>query len=113
MSLYTVNLEQGMPTTQQARMKLDQALRTARSRGSKVVKAIHGYGSSGKGGAIKQDVRGYLTGQKASRKIRAFVQGDDFSPFDPSAREILAACPELSRDRDYARGNPGITLILL
>jgi len=113
MPLTILNLEQGMPTVETARMRLEQGLRTARARCVKVVKVIHGYGSSGRGGAIKQDVLKVLAGKKRANEIRGFVAGEDFSPFDQTAREIIDKCPELRNDRDYTRGNHGITVILV
>lgn len=113
MHCITINLEQGMPTVEQARIKLDQALRTAKARRTEALKIIHGYGSSGKGGAIKRDVHTYLAGKQRAGYIRGFVPGERFSPFDPSARAILSACPALARDRDYSKGNDGITIVLL
>jgi Uncharacterized protein conserved in bacteria len=111
--LYIVNLENGMPTVLQARQLLEQALRTARARRCPAIKIIHGYGSSGKGGAIKRDVLSLLAQKKHSGQIRCFVPGGDFSPFSASARTILDACPALAKDRDYNRGNDGITIVLL
>ena len=113
MPLTILNLEQGMPTVETARRRLEQGLRTARARRVAAVKIIHGYGSSGKGGKIKQDVRQALTQKKRANEIRDFVSGEDFSPFDPSARAILDQCPELRNDRDYTRGNHGITIVLV
>lgn len=113
MNQTVVNLEQGMPTVEAARIKLDQALRTAKARRLVTMKIIHGYGSSGKGGAIKRDVQSFLAGKKRAGLIRGFVPGERFSPFDPAARAILDACPALSRDSDYSRGNDGITIVLL
>lgn len=109
----TINLEQGMPTVEQARIKLEQALRSAKARHMTTLKVIHGYGSSGKGGAIKRDVQSVLAGKLRSGQIRGFVPGERFSPFDPAARALLDRCPELSRDKDYSRGNDGITIVLL
>ncbi|MCL2034735.1 MAG: Smr/MutS family protein [Oscillospiraceae bacterium] len=113
MPLTILNLEQGMPTVETARMRLEQGIRTARARRLSVIKIIHGYGSSGKGGAIKKDVRKVLTRKLAAKEIRGFVAGEDFSPFDPVAREIIDKCPEIRGDRDYTRGNHGITIVLI
>ena len=52
-----VNLEAGMPTVATAKSLLSQALRTAKATGTHLVKLIHGYGSTGKGGAIRSAVR--------------------------------------------------------
>lgn len=111
MSITVVNLEQGMPSVESARIKLDQALRNAKARRITAVKIIHGYGSTGKGGAIKSDVQLFLTGKLRSGYIRGFVPGEKFSPFDASARAMLALCPALARERDYSRNNHGITIV--
>ncbi|GHU80618.1 hypothetical protein FACS1894191_6280 [Clostridia bacterium] len=102
-----------MPTVENARAKLEQALRTAKARRYSAMKIIHGYGSSGRGGAIKKDVRSLLAGKRQSKAIREYVGGESFTPFDAAARSIVASCPELVRDRDYSRGNDGITIVLL
>ena len=113
LDLVTINLEQGMPTVAVARQRLEQALRTARARKTHTLKIIHGYGSSGRGGAIKRDVQQFLSAKLNSKEIRAFAAGENFSPFDASARKIIDACPELRHDRDYSRGNDGITIVLI
>ncbi len=102
-----------MPTVEAARIRLDQALRTAKARRQIAIKIIHGYGSSGKGGAIKRDVHTVLAQKHRAGTIQAFVPGESFSPFDPSARQIVTACPSLTKDRDYSRSNHGITIVLL
>ena len=113
MNCYRINLEEGMPTVENARIKLDQALRTAKARRYDTLKIIHGYGSSGKGGAIKRDVQSFLSGKKRARTIRGFVPGENFSPFHEEARKMVDLCPDLTRDSDYSRGNDGITMVLL
>ena len=113
MRCYLINLEEGMPTVASARVRLDQALRTAKARRYDVMKIIHGYGSSGRGGAIKSDVLTFLAEKCRSSAVRAYVAGGDFSPFSPDSRKITAAFPELLKDSDYARGNDGITIVLL
>lgn len=113
MPFTVLNIEQGMPTVETARQRLEQGLRTARARRVAVLKIIHGYGSTGKGGAIKRDVLQVLRRKLGEKEIRGFVAGEDFSPFDPSARAILDKCPELRYDRDYTKGNHGITMVLI
>lgn len=113
MKLYTANIEKGMPTVAQARIRLDQALRTARSQRYTVLKIIHGYGSSGKGGAIKKDVHIVLQEQKKQGRVRYFVSGENFSPFDAETRSILDTYPVLRKDKDYSRGNAGVTIVVL
>lgn len=113
MNLFRINLEEGMPTVENAHIKLEQALRTAKARRYDAMKIIHGYGSTGKGGAIKQDVQRFLARQKQAGAIKNFVPGGDFSPFDANARSMIDRCPDLAKDSDYSRGNDGVTLVLL
>ena len=108
MECQIVNLEAGMPTVDMARTHLNMTLRSAKANRVKVLKLIHGYGSSGKGGAIRADVLAQLAQKKRAGQIKEFVRGEDFSPFDSAARAIIAACPSLSRDIDYSRANHGI-----
>ena len=74
---------------------------------------IHGYGSSGKGGVIRLDVRKQLAQKKQAGEIADFVPGEDFSPFNATARRMVELVPALRKDRDFSRMNPGITLVLL
>ena len=113
MKLYIINLELGMPTVAIARQNLNQQLRTARAAGCRVVKLIHGYGSTGRGGAIKADTLRSLESKRAAGQIKAFVVGEDFSPFNATARAMLDLCPVLRRDPDLTRQNHGITMVLL
>ena len=48
-----LNLELGWPTVDQALRRLDAELEAARKMNTPLMKLIHGYGSSGKGGRIR------------------------------------------------------------
>lgn len=113
MKVHVVNLEYGMPTVEQARIRLEQALRTARSQKYSVLKLIHGYGSTGKGGKIKQDVQIFLSEQKEKGNIKEYVCGDSFSPFNEATRNILKLYPKIYKDKDYSKGNAGITIVIM
>ncbi len=113
MSCLIINLESGLPAVDVALSRLSQGLRSAKASRTKAVKVIHGYGSGGTGGAIKAGLHRFLTEKKRAGYISDFVRGEDFSPFSSSARQALLKCPFLTRDQDYAKGNPGITIIVL
>ncbi len=113
MAYRTVNLEQGMPTAAQAVPLLEQALRSAKAYRCPVIKIIHGYGSSGRGGVLRTRLRQELAAKRAAGQIKEFVPGEDFSPFSAAARTALAAEPSLSKDSDYTRCNHGITIVVL
>lgn len=108
-----INLEHGMPTVEQASHRLAGELIRARAQGAKVVKLIHGYGSSGVGGKLRIGIRAALADRKRRGEIKEAVPGEDWSIFDEGARRILDAHPDLNKDRDFERGNAGITIVLL
>ncbi|MBF0171141.1 MAG: Smr/MutS family protein [Nitrospinae bacterium] len=109
----TVNLKEGMPTVEEARQKLKAELARSRDRGVKVVKLIHGYGSTGVGGAIKVAIRKSLALRKKEGAIRLFVPGERFNDWDAEAVALFAVMPGMKGDPDYQRGNEGITFVLL
>lgn len=108
-----VNLEQGMPTVESAMMQLRQTLLTARARRTGVIKLIHGYGSSGRGGAIRTATLRELNQRKQNGQITEYVPGEEFSPFYANARHAVELVPELRKDHDYTRTNQGITIVIL
>lgn len=108
-----INLEHGMPTVEQATHRLAGELIRARAQGAKAVKIIHGYGSSGVGGKLRLGIRAALADRKRRGDIREAVSGESWSIFDEGARRVLEAYPDLNRDRDFERGNAGITIVLL
>lgn len=77
------------------------------------MKLIHGYGSSGKGGKIRLELRAYLERQKQRGKIRDYIPGERFSIFDEATRRAFAHCDELRRDRDLEASNNGMTVVIL
>ncbi len=108
-----VNLEQGMPRADQAIRQLTFELRRSRSLGYGAVKIIHGYGSSGTGGRIRQESRKYLTRLKARGEIADYIPGEEFSIFHSGTLAALRRCDALRKDRDLERHNNGVTIILL
>ena len=56
----TINIESGMPTVEEGRGRLERKLDDARQRGVRVVRVIHGWGSSGKGGQLRSACRALL-----------------------------------------------------
>ena len=113
MDIHVANIEQEMPTVEQAIISMDQAIRSAKSKRGKVLKLIHGYGSSGRGGAIRDGVQSALAAHQRAGRIKAYIPGEDFSSSFPEARAAVKTCPELLRDRDYTSPNRGITIVLL
>lgn len=112
-TLREINLELGMPYAADAVKRLTFEVHNSKKLGCTVLKIIHGYGSSGKGGKIRVAARERLTFLLGKREIKGFVPGEKFSIFDEQTRALLAACPSLRRDHDLERSNNGVTFILL
>lgn len=111
--LRQVDLERGMPTADQAVKQLTFAIHNSRAQGYRVLKVIHGYGSSGKGGKIRVETRRYLNRLAGKREIGGFIPGEEFSIFQEETRRAFLICDELRRDRDLDRHNNGVTFVLL
>jgi hypothetical protein len=102
-----------MPASDVAIKRVTYNIRNAKQLGAAAVKLIHGYGSTGRGGKIRTEVRRYLAAQKSRGQIRDYITGEDFSIFDEATRAAFALCDELRRDRDLERHNNGVTIVLL
>lgn len=102
-----------MPYADQAIQRLTLEIRQSRKMGCTVLKIIHGYGSSGKGGKICTESRRYLTRLKERREIVNFLPGEKFSIFEDATRQAFARCDDLRRDADLDRYNNGVTFIIL
>ena len=113
MSIQTVNLEKGMPNGDAAVARLKLELMTLRRMGIECVKVVHGYGSSGVGGTIRLRTRECLRNLQAEGRVRYFCPGESFGPFEIDGRKVVEMKPSLRSDRDWARSNDGITIVIL
>ena len=111
--LREVNLKFDMPCAGEAQKRLEQALGQSAAMGCAALKLIHGYGSSGKGGVLRVQVRDYLLRRHSRGDIQAFIAGERLSIFDEDTRIAMGLCPELRMDRDLDRHNNGITVVIL
>jgi hypothetical protein len=108
-----VNLEEGMPTVEQARMRMEHALHEARRAGCQAVKLIHGYGSSGAGGALRVELQKTLRQAMQDGSIRAFIAGEDWRVSNETTWELLKRFPEWKQDSDMGRNNRGISVVIV
>ena len=108
-----VNLEEGMPTVDQARLRMEFELELARRGGYHAVKLIHGYGSSGVGGALRTELQKTLRRAARARAIHAFIAGEDWRVSDEATWELLKRFPEWKQDSDLGRNNLGISIVVL
>ena len=109
----TLNLEEGMPLVEEALSRLNMGLQEMCVSRIKVVKLIHGYGSTGRGGKICPAVRDALAAMKRKKLIKEYIPGEDFGPMDPAARKLAEQNSAVTRDPDYGRMNHGITIVVM
>jgi|SRR5215467_9703353 len=108
-----VNLEQGLPTVEQARLRMEHELHSARQAGCRVIKLVHGYGSSGIGGTLRSELQKDLRQAATNGSIHAFVAGEDWRISNQATWDLLQRYPEYRRDPDLGRGNQGISIVVL
>lgn len=108
-----LNIEAGLPTLDEARRLVIDEIKQAKRQGVKVLKVIHGYGSSGKGGALCIGLRKSFGLRKKESIIKDFITGEDFTIFDGRVLALLEAMPELRGDTDLGATNEGVTILWL
>lgn len=107
------NLEQGLPTVEVAMRKLDVAIADAQQQQVTALTLIHGYGSSGKGGVIREECRKILDYMRGQKEIKDYIFGENFNRRSGSARDLIRRYPELGSDRNLGKTNKGITIVIL
>lgn len=108
-----VNLEEDMPTVERARLRMEHELQAARKDGYRVIKLVHGYGSSGVGGALRNELQKDLRKAAGDGGIQAFIPGEDWRISDPITWTLLKRFPEWKKDADLGRNNQGISIVVL
>jgi len=109
----TFNVEADFPSLEEARRLVIEAIRKARRDGVRVLKIIHGYGSSGKGGKLCIGLRKSFALRKKEGVLKAAIAGESFSIFNRTTLDLLEAVPELRGDPDLDATNEGVTVLWL
>ena len=112
-AIKTFNVEAALPTLEEARRQVIDEIRRAKREGVRVLKIIHGYGSSGQGGKLCVGLRKSFTLRKKEGVIREFIAGEDFSIFNEKTMSVLEAVPKLRGDPDLNATNEGVTVLWL
>lgn len=108
-----VNIEQGRPFVAGAMQKLEAELTSGRRQNLRVLTVIHGYGSSGKGGAIGVECRKVLAYLQGTGEIKSVIHGEDFRQKSGKTRDLLRRFPQLATNVNLNKGNRGITIVVL
>jgi hypothetical protein len=102
-----------MPSVENGLARLESDLVRAKQSGVRVVRVIHGWGSTGKGGALRDACRAFLKRKLTARQIANVIHGEDYSRTTNAGRDIMNRCPELRGSERSDSQNPGITLVEL
>lgn len=105
----TVNIAHPPLSGADAEQLLDESLRSIRGSSThRILRIIHGYGSSGRGGTLRDTARNWCFSRRS--KFRAALPGEDVTPFNSRAQEIAAACG-ISVTSDLGPANDGMTIV--
>lgn len=89
--------------------ELDEAAaRVGRSGQHRVLKVVHGYGSSGRGGSTREVVRNWAFRRRA--RFRAVIAGESYALDDEATRALRLAVGSYA-DPDLGGANRGITIV--
>jgi len=108
-----VNIEEGMPQVERARLRMQRELRLARDEGYRAVKLIHGYGSSGVGGVLRTELQKDLRSSVRKGVFRACIAGENWRISDETTWPLLKLFPEWKQDSDLGKNNRGISIVVL
>lgn len=105
------DIKSTMPSVEEAIHDLDNIIKLTKQN-EKVIKIIHGYGSSGKGGAIRTKVRDLLKQKMVKNEIKAYIPGEATWKMMGFDQVIQTYKHLIESDEDYKKGNDGITYII-
>lgn len=108
-----INLKAGSPSVDGARRRLLGEMDAARRSGIRLLKIIHGWGSSGEGGKLAPAIRKSLRLRVKEGRAVLVVPGERFSSDSLEGRELLLRHPSVRSDPDWNRANPGVVIVEL
>lgn len=109
----TINIKKDHPTSDYAIFKLEKEIEYCKAEGHRVLLVIHGYGSHGVGGEIKQRTKELLESLKKSKKIVDYICGQDWSETNPLVKKIYELAPELLISSQVRSINSGVTVVYI
>ncbi|MCD6181381.1 MAG: hypothetical protein J7K89_03255 [Candidatus Cloacimonetes bacterium] len=109
----TFFIKKEMPTCDAACHLLEEQIRLCGKRGIKVLKVIHGYGSSGVGGELRWCLREYMDVLIRRGWMQYYVAGEELNRQTPAGRTLIGSFPRYTKDKDWGRKNKGITVIVV
>ena len=108
-----VNIKIDNPNADYAMYLLDEEIKYSKAIGNRVILVIHGYGSHGRGGIIKQSIKEYLPDLKRRGVITDFVFGENWGDTNEIKKTICRISPELIINSNVRNINSGVSVVLV
>ena len=109
MYVHTIDIAHPPLTSDAAEITLDDEISHVRSaQNRRVLKVIHGSGTSDRPAVLKQVVRNWAHRNRA--RLLAVIPGEEYSILDPKTQEMRKQCGQVT-DSDLDATNSGITVI--
>ncbi|HBP44005.1 MAG TPA: hypothetical protein DD621_05030 [Clostridiales bacterium] len=105
-----INLKEGVYPDVAVYM-LNYEINMAKLSDINVIIAIHGYGSHGCGGLIKQEIHNNLRLLKSGHQIVDYVKGEQWSENNPIYDSLTDLEPELILNSQISNLNSGVTIV--
>jgi hypothetical protein len=112
--VFVIDLEADLPTVEDALERLDGLLSRVQEAGIRMVKVIHGYGSSGKGGLIRAAFREGLLFHRWADRIRDYLPGESLKAGSEALHGLSRHHQQLIKSlKGSGQGNPGVTILIM
>jgi hypothetical protein len=108
-NMRTIDIAHPPLSSKVAEEVLDKHLREYRlSKNVRMLKIIHGHGSSPTKGSLKNFVLDWAYTNR--KQIRAIIEGDHYNAFDKTTQEMRKECGQTA-DADLGASNHGMTVL--
>ena len=108
-----INIKQAFPSVDIAIFRIQEEIDVNKQFGDQVIKIIHGYGSHGVGGGIKQELARLLPIWKKQNYIFDYIKGENFTSITLSTRKYSKELKYLLMQDEYFDSlNKGVTIII-
>ncbi len=113
MQLITIDIKSERQTVSEAIAQFEIEAESYKLGGYKVMKVIHGYGSHGVGGAIKDQFLKKCEQLKRQKKIEDYICCDKWPNGGTVKKIAINYCADLIADKELHFVNPGCTIVIL
>lgn len=107
----TINVKNNNSSPDYAVYVTDSEINDSKKTDTNILVIIHGYGSKGRGGTMKQEIHNYLLQAKNHRKIIDYYKGEQWSATNEDMQQLCSLYPELILHSQIQNYNSGVTIV--